>query len=269
MLTISPGNRANYLIFGWNLEVRNDDLPRDENFGVGTPKSEIAARLREAIRAAGGNQLVAAKSGVPLGTLNNMVRGVTEPKAAALGALAEACGVSLDWLVLDKPPLQPNQSQSEPFLRTADLAAQQRLKDDFAFLPRYAARAAAGSGQLAVSDEVSETLAFRRDWLRRIGVNPAFAFLLVAEGDSMHPTIPDGALMLVDGSIREPADIRNGNIYVIVRTGMVIVKRVQFRIDDSVVLISDNPIYERETISRADMNDLQFAGRVHWIGRTI
>jgi len=142
-------------------------------------------------------------------------------------------------------------------------------REEFAFLPRYAGAAAAGYGRTAEAEEITEMLAFRRDWLRRIGINPAQAFLLVADGDSMTPTIPDGALMLVDGSIKEPRDIKNGNIYVIVRSGTVIVKRVQFRIDDSVVLISDNAMYERETISREEMNDLHFAGRVVWIGRSI
>ncbi len=251
-------------------ELRNTMSDSDPDFGVGGAKSEMRERLRRAIRDAGGNQAVAAKSGVPLGTVSNYVRGISEPKAAALGALAEACGVSLDWLVLDKnaPEAASPATSQPPFLRTSELAEQHRLQE-FAFLPRYEARAAAGAGQLAVSEDVTDMLAFRRDWLRRLGINPAAAFLLAADGDSMEPTIPDGALMLVDGSIREPRDIKNGAIYVIMRGGTVIVKRVQFRIDDSVVLISDNPIYEREIISRSDMNDLHFAGRVVWIGRAI
>lgn len=242
--------------------MSDDDL----DFGVGGAKSEMRERLRRAIRDAGGNQAVAARSGVPLGTVSNYVRGISEPKAAALGALAEACGVSLDWLVLDKAP----QARTEGGQVEGAVAGETEPRErDFAFLPRYEARAAAGNGHLAISEDVSDMLAFRRDWLRRMGINPATSFLLAADGDSMEPTIPDGALMLVDGSIREPRDIKNGAIYVIIKSGAVVVKRVQFRIDDSVVLISDNPIYERETISRSDMNDLHFAGRVVWIGRAI
>jgi phage repressor protein C with HTH and peptisase S24 domain len=244
-----------------DLELRNAMSDDDLDFGVDGAKSEMRERLRRAIRDAGGNQVVAAKSGVPLGTVSNYVRGVSEPKAVALGALARACGVSLDWLVFDGQ--EPAQSQSHM------LAAPAPIRDDFAFLPRYEVQAAAGNGKLAVSEDITDMLAFRRDWLRRIGINPATAFMLAADGDSMEPTIPDGALLLVDGSIREPRDIKNGAIYVIIRSGTVIVKRVQFRIDDSVVLISDNAVYERETISRQDMNDLHIAGRVVWIGRTI
>lgn len=258
---------AKSLISGEDSELRNSHSEEAENFELGTAKFEIAARLREVIRRAGGNQAVAAKSGVPLGTVNNYVRGVSDAKAASLGAIARACGVSLDWLVFDGPEVPQVQSQSMVVAGSGVEPAVSR--EDFAFLPRYAGAAAAGYGRTAEADEITEMLAFRRDWLRRIGINPAQAFLLVADGDSMTPTIPDGALMLVDGSIKEPRDIKNGNIYVIVRSGTVIVKRVQFRIDDSVVLISDNAMYERETISREEMNDLHFAGRVVWIGRAI
>lgn len=236
--------------------AKSDVLP---DFDLDEPKVEVRRRLKQAIREAGGNQVVAAKSGVPVGTVSNYIRGISDPKVTALGAIARACGVSLDWLVFGAEP------EGGPV--AAPVSAEAR--GDFAFLPRYGAQAAAGSGKLAVSEEVTDILAFRRDWLRRIGVNAAHAFLLMADGDSMMPTIPDGALMLVDGAIREPRDIRNGMIYVLVRSGTVIVKRIQFRLDDSIVLISDNPLYERETISRNDMNDLTVAGRVVWIGRAI
>ncbi len=255
------------LISQRELQLRTDDAEDDTNFGVATAKSEMAARLRVAIRHAGGNQAVATKSSVPLGTVNNYVRGVSDPKAATLGAIAQACSVSMDWLVFGQGSTGFSE-EDQPFIAAPAPSTAVR-GDDFAFLPRYAGAAAAGHGRLAEAEEVSEMVAFRRDWLRRMGISVAHAFLLVADGDSMTPTIPDGALMLVDGSITEPRDIRNGNIYVIVRSGTVIVKRVQFRLDDSVVLISDNALYERETVSREAMNDLQFAGRVVWVGRSI
>jgi transcriptional regulator with XRE-family HTH domain len=60
---------------------------------------EVAGRLHEAVRAAGGNLAVARRAGVPLGTLSNYVRGRNGMKIEPLSALAVACNVSLDWLV--------------------------------------------------------------------------------------------------------------------------------------------------------------------------
>ena len=56
-------------------------------------------RLHEAVGAAGGNKAVARRSGVPLATVNNYVRGRNGMKIGPLSALAAACNVSLDWIV--------------------------------------------------------------------------------------------------------------------------------------------------------------------------
>ena len=60
---------------------------------------EVADRLRQAVRAAGGNRAVAARSGVPVGTVNRYVRAKGGRKVAALRAIAAACGVSLQSLL--------------------------------------------------------------------------------------------------------------------------------------------------------------------------
>ena len=67
-------------------------------------KREVAARLRKAIQAAGGNKAVAERAGVPLGTLNNYIGARTGMKMGALARLAAACNVSLKWLVSGEPP---------------------------------------------------------------------------------------------------------------------------------------------------------------------
>jgi hypothetical protein len=69
----------------------------------------VAGRLHAAVRAAGGNKAVARRSGVPLATLNNYVRGRNGMKIEPLAALAVACDVSLDWLVSDRAadPAEP------------------------------------------------------------------------------------------------------------------------------------------------------------------
>ncbi len=59
----------------------------------------VANRLRKAVRAAGGNLAVARRSGIPLATINNYVRGRNGMKIEPLSALAASCNVSLDWLV--------------------------------------------------------------------------------------------------------------------------------------------------------------------------
>ncbi|MDR0809247.1 MAG: S24 family peptidase [Gemmobacter sp.] len=42
---------------------------------------------------------------------------------------------------------------------------------------------------------------FRSDWLRREGIQPGKASLVRVRGDSMEPTLRDGAMVLVDPQI--------------------------------------------------------------------
>jgi hypothetical protein len=71
---------------------------------------ERANRLREAVRAAGGNLVVSRRSGVPLRNLNHYIAG-RDMKTEVLVALSEACNVSLDWLATGRgamhPPAEP------------------------------------------------------------------------------------------------------------------------------------------------------------------
>jgi hypothetical protein len=77
-------------------DVRKRPAPQVADRGA---NRDVAGRLHEAVRAAGGNQAVARRSGVPLATVNNYVRGRNGMKIEPLSALAEACNVSLEWLV--------------------------------------------------------------------------------------------------------------------------------------------------------------------------
>lgn len=92
------------------MATRIGDLAiSDQELTVRPPNrqpAERANRLREAVHAAGGNQAVSQRSGVPLGTLNNYVAG-RDMKATALIALAEATNVTLDWLATGRGPMRP------------------------------------------------------------------------------------------------------------------------------------------------------------------
>jgi hypothetical protein len=81
----------------------------ERDFHVQPSNSELterANRLRAAVRAGGGNQIVSQRSGVPLSTLNNYLGG-RDMKLSAVVALADACRVSLDWLAAGRGAMHP------------------------------------------------------------------------------------------------------------------------------------------------------------------
>lgn len=225
----------------------------------------VAKRLREAFDYCGGVAEVSERTGIPRKTLHNFVsKTPTEPGIADLALIAEHTDHDLNWLSgltdLRHPEIDP---ASGGFLaHVPDVA-------EFSFVPRYDVRASAGHGAVVPFEDIDggrQFMAFRTEWLRRIGVQPSSAEVLVAVGDSMEPTIRDGDLILIDRSIKQVVD---DGIYVLVLGGMVLLKRLQNRRDSSVVLKSDNPQYDDEVVPAGEVSDLRIEGRVRWFGRTL
>lgn len=71
--------------------------------------AEIAERLRLAVAHAGGLIQVGAASGIPTRTLSRYLAGNGQ-KAHSLVALADACGVSIEWLLAGRGAMLPTES---------------------------------------------------------------------------------------------------------------------------------------------------------------
>lgn len=145
--------------------------------------------------------------------------------------------------------------------------------DKFAEIPLHEAWLAAGSGAANGSEEIVEHLAFRRDWLRRIGVSPANARLVRVIGDSMEPTIQAGDMVLIDSSktapparMRAPNDRRPPPVYALLDDGQARVKRIEMAGPQDVLLISDNKLHPTE---KKSLRDITLIGRVAWWGHTV
>jgi hypothetical protein len=78
----------------------------DSNFPVWYDRPGAIERFRFVIRQAGGFRVVASLSGVPKGTIENLLRG-TDVRISAAYAIAAACHVSLDWLATGIGPETP------------------------------------------------------------------------------------------------------------------------------------------------------------------
>ena len=98
------------------------------------------------------------------------------------------------------------------------------------------------------------------------GIDPADLILEIAVGELMTPTIRNGDMLLVDTTDRI---FSNFGIYVLEILGERIVKRVQRKLDGSLVLISDNATYEADQVPPGQVKDVTVIGRVVWAGGAI
>ncbi|WP_333873106.1 S24 family peptidase [Methylobacter sp.] len=138
--------------------------------------------------------------------------------------------------------------------------------DQLALVPFYDVEASAGHGSLVDQEQQISQMAFRKDWLKQKGLQSNKCALIKAKGDSMEPTIYDGDLLLVDVSIDS---IKDDSIYIIQADHHLSVKRIQQDFDGSLIVISDNPRYEKRIISSVQAKEVKIAGRVRWYGHEI
>ncbi|MFN8995200.1 MAG: helix-turn-helix transcriptional regulator [Pseudomonadota bacterium] len=142
---------------------------------------------------------------------------------------------------------------------------------EYAHIPVHDAMLAAGAGAFNGAEEVVDFLAFRRDWLRRLGLDPSRAVIARATGDSMQPCVWHGDLVLIDLSRIDPPMHsrpdrgRRAPVFALLDEGAAKIKRVQWIEPGLAVLLSDNPDYA-PTFARAE--NLSIIGKVVWWGHT-
>ncbi|MGC2857144.1 S24 family peptidase [Novispirillum sp. DQ9] len=199
-------------------------------------------------------------------TVRHLLSGRTQnPRSNKLRYIAEALEMSLPALVgadgEEGEPLRPRgaaASGGQPGAADGE--------GDYALVPRYDVRLAAGAGAFPTEEAVVDHMPFPRDWLgRQLGGQPANHLAVVqAMGESMEPVIRSGDDVLLN--LNETA-VADGGIYALIVNDTLVIKRC-FMGPDGIEIRSDNPASPSWTVRRAEMGDLRVVGRaVLRIGR--
>lgn len=209
----------------------------------------------ERLRLVVGNESVnsfARRSGISEGSLRQYLAG-SVPGADKVVSIAVTGKVSIDWLLRGAGDMRGEEVAPVPA--------------EFRLIPRLPVQPSSGFGSLIAEESPMEMLAFRSDWLRKVGINPDFAHVLTNRGDSNEPTIRDGDVLLVDTSIDRVID---NAFYIVIYQGNALLKRVQMLRDGTIVLSSDNKqVYRDEIVPASEVPDLRIAARLMWFGRSI
>ena len=224
-------------------------------------QSEFVSRLEKVI----GNEPLRAfarRADMTDGGLRRYLHEGTIPPIDRALKLAQAGGVSFEWLVFgigDGSKL----GQSEPIYEAISGRTATYQSTEFTTIPAYQVFASAGHGANITDEQLAEPMAFRTDWLRREGFDPAKMAVIRAKGDSMEPTITDGDVILI--RLKNGEAPRDG-LYVLRLDGGLFVKRLQFDLG-GVRIISDNPLYKSRDLSKTELAELDLVGRVVWAGK--
>ena len=194
--------------------------------------------------------------------------GLTNPR---LHSAAQALGVSVDYLFgLADDPTPSHQLARELTAASArvrdleDQQAQAGITDDGDFIGVSHFGPAAGSGAVVDDERITGGLKFRRDWLRKHGLNARDCRVLQVMGDSMEPTLVGGASILVNLARQRR---RVGRIYVVRTDDGLVVKRASKDAAGGWQLVSDN-LDQQTWPPRPWPPDAPMIGEVKWTGRT-
>lgn len=134
--------------------------------------------------------------------------------------------------------------------------------DQFAYLPKLDYYLSAGPGgfdpdALEATDKVTP---FRSDFMKAQGWTPHTHFTMRCKGDSMEPTIQDGAPVVIDTSAKA---IKSGRVYAVLIDGDPLLKRLDKLPGGMVRVRSDNtaPAYAPFEVAEAA---LEVIGRAVW-----
>ncbi|WP_173576606.1 LexA family transcriptional regulator [Acetobacter fallax] len=214
-----------------------------------------SGRLRAAVHAAGGNNRVATRANIPLGTLNNYIAG-REMRVGPMIALADACNVSLDWLATGR-------EMAAGVMADAAVSGADGMRP----VRYFHAEPQAGAGSMVEQWEGYEVVMFSDYFIRSvIGAWNNNVFMVKVSGDSMRPSIENGDTVFVDPT---PETLRE-DVYVMTMQDMFIVKRLLIRSPDSFTISSDNSAFRSFDVPSSSVAwagsgmdaDLRIVGRV-------
>jgi phage repressor protein C with HTH and peptisase S24 domain len=194
--------------------------------------------------------------GVSRNTLMRYERGERCPDAEFLYRICERYQVNPAWLLLGTEQVGDSPSLAQG-------AGGNSLGEEFALVPLYNVEVSAGHGSAIDREQPQTRLAFRRDWLKEMGLQEEKVVAVLASGDSMADTLHSGDVLLVDTQQRQ---VISDAIYILRQGELLYVKRLQRLLDGSLRISSDNRAYADEVIPQNQLAYLDIIGRVVWSG---
>ena len=215
-------------------------------------EDEFGRRLRLIMQQFGSVADLAKAVGVSDNAIYKWVSGRGQPSMTSLVSLAQAAGVSVEWLATGR-----GASTKDPM----DISkTQQASASGIVSLPREAVVLGGSVSELR-STQIVDCLSFQAEGLRRqLGIEPTQVALIEVIGDAMSPTIDDGDLCLID---LRGVRVRHDGLYALHDGTDLSVKRLQREPDGTIMIRSDNPAYSSQ---RVTAEGVVLAGRVVWIG---
>lgn len=204
-----------------------------------------------------------AKICVPLRTLQDYERGISEPRATTIEKIAESCNIDIGWLITGKGEMRGGQKPEATIHIVTPEEGQRFLEenkgiDNFVSVPLIEERIAAGNPMFIENGDIEGYCVIYEKWAR--GKN---LVCVRVKGESMHPNICDGSIVGID---LENNEIQEGKVFAVRYKDGCTIKRI-FRDENYLILASDNPdqdTYKNMIINLEEAEYNPLIGKVVW-----
>ncbi|MFY9075968.1 helix-turn-helix domain-containing protein [Malaciobacter mytili] len=161
-------------------------------------------------------------------TLQNYEKNSSEPSVSIVLKMANLCHINEWWLLTGKGKMLDNENKSSTNKSGYEIDV-------------LNVRASAGAGLEHHVIEVIDTIVLDKT-LFRTKPDVSKIKLIQVSGDSMQPTLNDGDFVIIDETKTFGVD----GIYAIQLHGQILIKRLKFKLNGTIEIISDNKEYSTE-----------------------
>jgi hypothetical protein len=228
-------------------------------------RRSVAIKLVVLCEMLGGRGHTAELLDVADNTIDNYRHGGTEPRHIFLQNMAQHAGLSLNLLngrwVYEDGRLRVENTEGSSLLAIPDAApGEHHPRVDVPPVPFGPGYDQISQQHGFAEDQGSSRIGIPSSYWHALQVNPKHIMVLIAKGDSMAPTIADGAPVFIDVNDRVLSD---GRVYVFQSQEDFLIRRVQKLPDGGVELVCDNSrLYPPQRVKKQKLLDLQIIGRV-------
>lgn len=195
-------------------------------------------------------------AGIKQPSVNRWLKGQTktmDPDAAL--KISKKFSVSLQWLI---------DGTGEPVPNGVPVTVQMeedKPENGFIEVKTYEIRCSAGFGCEPSYEDAHDisSRSYPISWFQVNHFNPEKIKVFKVEGDSMEPFLWHGDRITVNTADKT---IINGKVYAFVYQGEYRVKRLRKLLNGGIVVMSDNPSWDPETISADSLENMYIVGRV-------
>lgn len=198
---------------------------------------------------------LAAAAGVSQGSIGNIESGTrTDPRSTTLIGIAQAFGVSTQWLSTGKGEMRPSPPRA---LVAIDL----ENNPEYPPVRRVTFKLSAGASGFGIEydDEEGAPIVFQRQWYEGRGLKPEKLFAVKVANGSMEPGLHDGDTVVVNTESDQPKD---GIVFAVNYEGELVIKRL-VRDTGQWWLSSDNPDQRRYPRKMCDEHCVLIGEIVH------